>query len=148
MQSPKISKISRRSFLQITAGVAALTGISMPTTAQAGSDKPLSTLIDLSLCDGCVDRETPACVGACRRINKDKIPKVVDSIPEPWPRKTIEDWSKKQDVTNRLTPYNFIYVHKAEIVSGWPPTDHLRPEALHALRQSRLRDHLPVFRQP
>jgi len=39
----------------------------------------------------------------------------VDNIPEPWPRKTIEDWSKKQDVTNRLTPYNYLYVHRAEV---------------------------------
>ena len=115
MESSKTSKISRRSFLQITAGAAALTGISMPKTVQAGSDKQLSTLIDLSLCDGCADRETPACVGACRSINKNKIPRVIDNIPEPWPRKTIEDWSKKQDVTNRLTPYNFIYIHKAQI---------------------------------
>ncbi len=117
MGSPKVSKISRRSFLKVTAGVAALTGLSMPKTAQAASDKQLSTLIDLSLCDGCVDRETPACVSACRSINKDKIPEVVDHIPEPWPRKTIEDWSKKQSVTKRLTPYNFIYVHKAEITT-------------------------------
>lgn len=115
MESSKIFKISRRSFLQITAGVAALAGMSVPATAKAGSDKQLSTLIDLSLCNGCVERETPACVGACRSINKNKIPKVTDKISEPWPRKTIEDWSKKQDVKNRLTPYNFLYVHKVEI---------------------------------
>jgi formate dehydrogenase iron-sulfur subunit len=115
MSDQKISKINRRSFLQITAGTAALAGISLPRSAQAASDKQLSTLIDLSLCDGCADRETPACVSSCKSINKDKIPKVVDNIPEPWPRKTIEDWSKKKEVTNRLTPYNFIYIHKAEI---------------------------------
>ena len=115
MNDQKISKISRRSFLQITAGAAALGGVSLPKTAQAESNSQLSTLIDLNLCDGCADRETPACVSSCKTINKDKIPKVVDNIPEPWPRKTIEDWSKKKEVTNRLTPYNFIYIHKAEI---------------------------------
>lgn len=115
MEDQKIFKISRRSFLQITAGTAALAGASLPGTVHAGGDEQLSTLIDLSLCDGCADRETPACVSSCKTINKDKIPKVVDKIPEPWPRKTIEDWSKKKEVTNRLTPYNFIYVHKAVI---------------------------------
>lgn len=119
MTDQKIPKIGRRSFLQITAGAAALALVSLPDTAQAGSDAQLATLIDLSLCDGCTDRKTPACVSSCKTINKDKIPKIVDNIPEPWPRKTIEDWSKKKEVTNRLTPYNFIYVHKAEIeVSG------------------------------
>jgi Fe-S-cluster-containing dehydrogenase component len=115
MNDQKISKINRRSFLQIAAGAATLAGVGLPQTAQAGTDSQLSTLIDLSLCDGCTDRETPACVSSCKSINKDKIPKIVDNIPEPWPRKTIEDWSKKKEVTNRLTPYNFIYVHKAEI---------------------------------
>lgn len=115
MQLNKLPKITRRSFLQIAAGAAAISGISIPKTARAESNAPLSTLIDLSLCDGCVDRKVPACVSACKSINKNKIPSVADPIPEPWPRKTIEDWSRKQEVTHRLTPYNFIYVHKAEI---------------------------------
>jgi len=108
-------QIGRRSFLQITAGVTVLSGIGLPKKAFAGTDKQLSTLIDLSLCDGCVDRKVPACVSSCKAINKDKIPQVVENIPEPWPRKTIEDWSKKKEVFKRLTPYNFIYVHKAQI---------------------------------
>lgn len=110
--------IGRRSFLKLTAGVAAFSGFGLPKKALAESDKKLSTLIDLSLCDGCTGRKIPACVSACKTINKDKIPPVTESIPEPWPRKTIEDWSKKQDVFNRLTPYNFIYVHKAEVNLG------------------------------
>lgn len=109
------AKISRRSFLQITAGAAVLSSVSLPKKAFAATNKKLSTLIDLSLCDGCVNRKIPACVNACKTINKDKIPQVAASIPEPWPRKTIEDWSKKQEVFNRLTPYNFIYVHRADI---------------------------------
>jgi Fe-S-cluster-containing dehydrogenase component len=108
-------QIGRRSFLQITAGAAVLSGIGLPKKALAGTDKQLSTLIDLNLCDGCVDRTVPICVSSCKAINKDKIPPVVEDIPEPWPRKTIEDWSKKKDVFKRLTPYNFIYVHKTEI---------------------------------
>ena len=92
-----------------------LAGGSLPKKAFARTEEQLSTLIDLSLCDGCVDRETPACVSVCRDINKDKIPRVAEKIPEPWPRKTIEDWSKKKGISNRLTPYNFIYIHKAEV---------------------------------
>lgn len=107
--------ISRRSFLKISAGAAALAGMSLPKTAQAATDRELSTLIDLSLCDGCADRKVPACVGSCKAINKDKIPPVADNIPEPWPRKTIEDWSKKKNVFDRLTPYNYIYIHQAEV---------------------------------
>ena len=115
MDSSKTSKITRRSFFRISAGAAALTGVHLPKAARAESSESLSTLIDLSLCDGCADRNMPACVQACRSINANKIPQVADHIPEPWPRKTIEDWSKKQGVFNRLTPYNYLYVHRTEV---------------------------------
>ena len=107
--------LTRRSFLKLSGGAAALAGLSLPKRADAATDQQLSTLIDLSLCDGCENLKVPACVTACKTINKGKIPPVVENIPEPWPRKTIEDWSKKKEVFNRLTPYNFIYVHKAQI---------------------------------
>ncbi|OGP68518.1 MAG: (Fe-S)-binding protein [Deltaproteobacteria bacterium RBG_19FT_COMBO_43_11] len=132
MSKQNKSKISRRSFLQITAGAAVLSGVSLPEKAVAGQKQQLSTIIDLSLCDGCVDRKIPACVNACKTINKDKIPKVIEPIPEPWPRKTIEDWSKKQEVFNRLTPYNFIYVHKAEVtVEGKKKTIYVPRRCMH-----------------
>jgi len=115
MSKEKDFNLSRRSFLKISAGVAALAGASLPKTTEAATDQQLATLIDLNLCDGCTDLQIPACVSACRAINKDKIPPVVENIPEPWPRKTIEDWSKKKEVFNRLTPYNFLYIHKAQI---------------------------------
>ena len=116
MKEQKHPHISRRSFLKISGGAAALTGVSLPKTLLAQTEEQLSTLIDLSLCDGCLDRETPACVSALQGIiHNDKIPQVIENIPEPWPRKTIEDWSKKKEVSNRLTPYNFIYVHRADI---------------------------------
>ena len=115
MKEQKHPHISRRSFLKISGGAAALTGVSLPKTLLAQTEEQLSTLIDLSLCDGCLDRETPACVSACKTIHNDKIPQVIENIPEPWPRRTIEDWSKKKEVSNRLTPYNLIYVHRADI---------------------------------
>jgi formate dehydrogenase iron-sulfur subunit len=110
-----IPEISRRSFLKSSAGIAAFSGPALPRMAFAAGERPLTTLIDLSLCDGCTDLQMPACVSACRAINKDRIPRIAEPIPVPWPRKTVEDWSRKQDVFNRLTPYNFIYVHKADI---------------------------------
>jgi len=115
MEGKKDFNLSRRSFLKIGAGAATLAGVGLPGVSEAASEGKLATLIDLSLCDGCVDRTVPACVSSCKAINKDKVPPVVENIPEPWPRKTIEDWSKKKEVFNRLTPYNYIYVHKAEI---------------------------------
>lgn len=111
--------ISRRSFLKVTAGAAVVSSIGLPKKALAAKEAQIATLIDLNLCDGCADRKIPACVSACKEINRDKIPQVIDPIPEPWPRKTIEDWSKKQEAFHRLTPYNFIYVHRADVeISG------------------------------
>ena len=111
---------------------AALSGLALPKAARAGDEKRLVTLIDLSLCDGCPGRELPACVSACREINRDRIPEVAASIPMPWPRKTIEDWSKKRDVFNRLTPYNFIYVHRADVEwNGQKRTLHVPRRCMH-----------------
>ena len=115
MKSAKVLKISRRAFLKTSAGFVAASGLALPGTVHAAGEKHLGTLIDLSLCDGCSDREMPACVSACRAINKDKIPKIAHPIPVPWPKKNIEDWSGKRDVFDRLTPYNLIYVQQVEI---------------------------------
>jgi len=110
-----ILKISRRTLLKTAAGVLAASGFTLPGDAHTAEVGRLATLIDISICDGCPDREVPACVSACKMINKDTIPPVADPIPVPWPRKTVEDWSKKREVFNRLTPYNYIYVHRAEL---------------------------------
>jgi len=115
MSKKNNSGLSRRTFLQLTAGASLVSGFGITKNASAEAGEKLSTIIDLNLCDGCADREIPACVAICKEINKNKIPPPIDPIPEPWPRKTIEDWSKKKEVFDRLTPYNFIYVHKAEI---------------------------------
>ncbi|OPY88791.1 MAG: Formate dehydrogenase, nitrate-inducible, iron-sulfur subunit [Syntrophus sp. PtaU1.Bin208] len=116
MKEKRVTSINRRSFLKASLGTVALSGLAIPVTVRAEGKGKLATLIDLSLCDGCRDREKPACVAACKEINKDTIPAIADPIPVPWPRKTVEDWSKKRAVSDRLTPYNFLYVHKADIV--------------------------------
>lgn len=110
--------ISRRSFFRAGAGLAAAAGIAVPRAAEARSrEGRLATLIDLNLCDGCPDRAVPACVTACKSARNGQVPKPVEPIPSPFPvgGKGIEDWSKKQDVHDRLTPYNRIFVQKAEV---------------------------------
>lgn len=112
--------VNRRNFLK-TAGAAAVIGtaglLEVPREAWAGEGK-LATLIDLTKCDGCRDLEIPACVAACKKIKAGRIPEPADPIPSPFPTRKVEDWSKKKDVTDRLTPYNLIYVQKAEVEAG------------------------------
>ncbi|MCX7981389.1 MAG: 4Fe-4S dicluster domain-containing protein [Syntrophales bacterium] len=110
--------VSRRFFLKVFAGSAVASLAWSNVSNSAPIEGNLATLIDLSLCDGCVNLRLPACVQACREINKNRVPPVKEPIPEPWPRKTIEDWSKKKDVFDRLTPYNFLYIHRAELIVG------------------------------
>ena len=107
--------MSRRAFLRTTASALAATGLAWPGTSHAGSTGKLATLIDLGLCDGCSGMPVPACVSACKDINRDTIPAIADPIPLPWPRKIVEDWSHKREVSDRLTPYNYLYVHRAEV---------------------------------
>jgi formate dehydrogenase iron-sulfur subunit len=116
----KIMNLNRRRFLK-TATASAVIGttawLNVPQTAWAGEGK-LATLIDLTRCDGCRDREVPACIAACKRIKQGSIPEPVDPIPIPFPTRKVEDWSKKKEVSDRLTPYNLIYVQKTEMESG------------------------------
>ena len=115
MKVVKSPQISRRSFFKLGVGAAAAGGFGLPRRSMAAQTGKLATLIDLSLCDGCKDREIPACVAACKVNAKGRIPELVDPIPDPWPRKTVEDWSKKQEVSDRLTPYNYLYIHEAKL---------------------------------
>ncbi len=132
MEAEKISKISRRSLLKASTGALAIPGLAFPGTVQADVKEQLATLIDLSRCNGCVDLAKPSCVTVCKEINKNTIPAIADPIPVPWPRKTVEDWSRKREVSNRLTPYNFIYVHKADIVwKGKPQTIYVPRRCMH-----------------
>jgi len=112
--------LTRRRFLKsVTA--AAMIGtagaLNVPRTAEAGEGK-LATLIDLTRCNGCVDRATPACVSVCKKIKTGRLPEPVNPIPLPFPTRKIEDWSKNKEVGNRLTPYNLIFVQKAEVDIG------------------------------
>lgn len=114
MKDDHLSGISRRAFLKAAVGTLGA-GAVLPKTAQASAGGRLATLIDLSLCDGCPGRDLPACVAACKTEHNHTIPQPVDPIPAPYPRAIIEDWSKKQEVSDRLTPYNRIFIQKTEI---------------------------------
>jgi formate dehydrogenase iron-sulfur subunit len=134
MSKPAENKrvLSRRSFLKTVAGVAAAAGLSAPKKAQASQNGRYATLIDLSLCNGCQGKKIPACVDACRAINVVKVPEPVDPIPVPYPTKIVEDWSKKKDVIDRLTPYNPLFIQKARIdVNGGGKTMNIPRRCMH-----------------
>jgi len=108
--------ITRRSFLKVSAGLMVTSsGVSFPLRANAQSVKGLCSLIDLSLCDGCPDRTIPACVAACKERALERVPDPVETIPRLFPRGKVEDWSERKEVWNRLTPYNHIFVQRAEV---------------------------------
>lgn len=107
--------ISRRSFLK--GGIAAAAGMaasSIPATkaiASPDESKQLATLIDISKCIGC-----EACVDACSEVNAEKYPNPQKPFPKMYPdRVPVEDWSEKQDVNDRLTPYNWLFIQHAEV---------------------------------
>ncbi|MCD4675155.1 MAG: 4Fe-4S dicluster domain-containing protein [Desulfobacula sp.] len=107
-------KISRRAFLKgsitIAGSVAASATITTAANALTKEKKePIATLIDISKCIGCEE-----CVYACQESNADKFPNPEKPYPKMYPsRVPVDDWSQKQDVTDRLTPYNWLYIQHA-----------------------------------
>jgi Fe-S-cluster-containing dehydrogenase component len=106
-------EISRRSFLK--GGLAAactLAATSIPAGASAANDKKqLVTLLDIQKCIGC-----EACVEACSEVNEYKHPNPKKPFPKMYPdRVPVMDWSDKRDVTDRLTPYNWLYIQSATV---------------------------------
>jgi len=105
--------LSRRTFLKggiASAGVLA-GGKIAKAAAPASTKGHLATLIDIRKCVGC-----EACVDACWEANADKHPDPKKPFPKMIPaRVPVEDWSDKQDVTDRLTPYNWLYIQHAVV---------------------------------
>ncbi len=102
--------ISRRTFLKglLLGGAVGL--LPKPGYASYG-DEELATLLDLSKCIGC-----GACVEACKEVNAHKFPKPKKPFPKMYPsRVKVADWSDKQDVDDRLTPYNWLYIQSAYV---------------------------------
>lgn len=113
-------EINRRKFLKRTIASGIAGGMVLSGTSKWAEAKnniaSMGTIIDLTKCDGCKGQELPACVQVCRTKNKENFPKVeTDEIQNYWPQKKYEDWSKKQDLTNRLTPYNWTFVETVEV---------------------------------
>jgi len=106
--------ITRRNFLKIASSLALSATILIPKNSSS-SHGYYGTLIDLTRCDGCTDEPVPKCVQACRDHNRKKFPEPVANIQPYWPHTFYEDWSKKRDIINTLTPYNWIFVQKVSV---------------------------------
>jgi Fe-S-cluster-containing dehydrogenase component len=107
-------KISRRAFLKggiTAAGAVAVSGLPVPATVRGAGKDELATLIDIRKCVGC-----EACVDACQESNEAKFPKPEKPFPKMYPKRVkVADWSDKQDVTDRLTPYNWLFIQEAVV---------------------------------
>lgn len=124
-------ELNRRSFLKgalAVAGAAAVSGVPLPKAVQASSGRELATMLDLSKCIGC-----EACVEACQDVNDQYKRDPVQPIPKMFPdRVKIEDWSEDKDVTDRLTPYNWLYVASAKVqVNGEEKTVYAPRRCMH-----------------
>ncbi len=115
-----MASFTRRDFMKRTAAATAITTVALT----GGSKKPVladgpkgqyATVLDMTKCDGCKGLDVPECVTACKMRNQHKYPEPIENIPNYWPQKKHEDWSQKRDLTNRLTPYNWIFVQNVQV---------------------------------
>ena len=87
--------------------------------ADADGQGQVATLVDIRKCVGC-----EACVEACSEANADKYPKPQKPFPKMYPpRVPVEDWSEKQDVVDRLTPYNWLFIQHATVTVNGEETE-------------------------
>ena len=105
--------LSRRAFLK--GGLAAactLAATGVPSQAQAvEAHRHVATLLDIRKCIGC-----EGCVDACSEANAHKYPDPKKPFPNMYPKRVkVSDWSDKQDVTDRLTPYNWLFIQHASV---------------------------------
>ena len=108
------TRISRRSFIKgslAAAGAVAASSLPLPASVKGADRSELATLIDIRKCIGC-----EACVEACREVNEHKFPEPEKPFPKMYPdRVKVSDWSDKRDVTDRLTPYNWLFIQEATV---------------------------------
>lgn len=124
--------VSRRSFLKGTAVAACSLAASSPAARAADSlnkKESLATLLDISKCIGCEE-----CVYACQDVNQAKFPEPEKPFPVMYPRNRVpvEDWSQKRDVTDRLTPYNWLFIQRTTVdVNGERTTLNIPRRCMH-----------------
>ncbi len=105
--------ISRRTFIRGGLAAAAAATVAVPATRApaARTGDHLTTLIDISKCIGC-----GSCVDACRESNATKFPTPQKPFPRMYPERVrISDWSERQDVDDRLTPYNWLFIQEVAV---------------------------------
>ncbi len=114
--------MSRRAFLKGTlgtAGSAAVMAVAAPAAKAVDAvsppnGDPLVTVIDISKCVGCEE-----CVYACRQTFPEKFANPEKPFPKMIPaRVPVEDWSQRRDQTDRLTPYNWLFIQHATAVQN------------------------------
>ncbi|MEJ2588684.1 MAG: 4Fe-4S dicluster domain-containing protein, partial [Deltaproteobacteria bacterium] len=106
--------ISRRAFLKggiAAAGAVAVSSLPVPQTVKGATGTELATLIDIRKCIGC-----EACVEACKEMNTPKFPEPKKPFPKMYPNRVkVFDWSEDRDVSDRLTPYNWLFIQEAVV---------------------------------
>lgn len=101
--------ITRRSFIKGGLAACAIVATGHSSEASGNKSTQLTTLLDIRKCIGC-----GACVEACREVNAKKYPEPKKPFPKMYPNRVKpEDWSNKRDVSDRLTPYNWLYIQSA-----------------------------------
>lgn len=109
-------KLNRRKFMSGSAAVGALTFLPHVRVEAAIGENSYATLIDLTKCDGCAGKAQPLCIVACRQGREKDFPEPsADQLRDYWPQKMHEDWSDKRTISDRFTPYNWIFVQQVEI---------------------------------
>jgi Fe-S-cluster-containing dehydrogenase component len=106
-------EISRRAFLKggLAAACSAVAAAAPCAAGREEQSRQLATLIEIEKCVGCEE-----CVFACREANADKFPNPEKPFPKMYPsRVKVEDWSDRREVTDRLTPYNPVFIQSAEV---------------------------------
>ena len=108
--------MERRGFLKTLAGAGLGAGMlsawGAATPAQAaGLEDCLAVVVDVDACTGC-----GACVQACHERAAARVPQPVSPIPASrWGRDRKPDWWGRRNVTDRLTPYNWLYLQSCTV---------------------------------
>ena len=109
-------KLNRRKFLTGAGAAGVLTFLPNVQARAAIREDSYATLIDLTKCDGCEGKDQPLCITACRQEREKDFPTPqADQLLDYWPQKKHEDWSEKRHLSDRFTPYNWIFVQRIEI---------------------------------